>query len=194
MIGTKLNKFIHHIKQYTVLTLEEEEHLKRLAQYKQFVRQETIFSSGNVSNEIYFVIKGCVRLYYNVDENDKTAFFYTEGQFICAGESYTYKVAAKENYQALEDTEICVLSREAIEELLSLSPVFEVIARIAVENELLTAQRIIASFVTQSAEERYKDLLSHQGNLFLRVPQQYIATFLGVSPETLSRIKARVFK
>lgn len=71
---------------------------------------------------------------------------------------------------------------------------FEQIARIAVENELLTAQRLIASFVTKSAEQRYVDLLANQGDLFLRVPQHYIATYLGVSPETLSRIKQRVVK
>ena len=186
------NKFIDYIKSYTSLTLQEEEYLISHIIYRSCVKQEILFQEGNVSNEIYFVTKGCVRLYYNVDEIDKTGFFYTEGQFICAGESFTYEVEAKENYQVLEDTELCVLTRENIESLLKLSPVFEIIARIAVENELLTAQRIIRSFVTQSAEERYKELLVHRGELFLRVPQQYIATFLGVSPETLSRIKARV--
>ncbi|MEK6521949.1 MULTISPECIES: hypothetical protein [Myroides] len=53
---------------------------------------------------------------------------------------------------------------------------------------------MIASFVTKSAEQRYVDLLANQGDLFLRVPQHYIATYLGVSPETLSRIKQRVVK
>ncbi|MEC4054109.1 Crp/Fnr family transcriptional regulator [Myroides odoratimimus] len=186
------NKLIDYIKTYTPLTFQEEEHLISHIVYRSYAKQEILFQEGNVSNEIYFVTKGCVRLYYNVNEIDKTGFFYTEGQFICAGESFTYKVEASENYQVLEDTELCVLTRENIESLLKLSPVFEIIARIAVENELLTAQRIIRSFVTQSAEERYKELLAHQGELFLRVPQQYIATFLGVSPETLSRIKARV--
>lgn len=69
---------------------------------------------------------------------------------------------------------------------------FEIIAQIATENELITCQKVIASFVTKSAEERYIDLLNTQGDLFHRVPQQYIASFLGVSPEILSRIKVRV--
>jgi CRP/FNR family transcriptional regulator, anaerobic regulatory protein len=151
-------------------------------------------TEGKISNEIYFVTKGCVRLFYNVEGNDKTAFFYTEGQFICAGESYTFNIPAIENYQAVERTEIYVITKPKIEELLKRSPKFEIIARIATENELITCQKVIASFVTKSAEERYIDLLNTQGTLFQRVPQQYIASFLGVSPETLSRIKARVFK
>lgn len=86
-----------------------------------------------------------------------------------------------------------MFGKSKINRLLELAPKFEVIARIATENELITCQRVIASFVTKSAEERYVDLLNTQGELFQRVPQQYIASFLGVSPETLSRIKTRVF-
>jgi CRP-like cAMP-binding protein len=117
----------------------------------------------------------------------------SEGQFICAGESYTYNIPASENYQAVEQTEIFVFTKSKIDVLLKKAPKFEIIARIATENELITCQKVIASFVTKSAEERYIDLLNTKGELFQRVPQQYIASFLGVSPETLSRIKTRVF-
>ena len=88
---------------------------------------------------------------------------------------------------------MCILSKPIINELLEKVPQLEIVARVATENELITCQKLIASFVTKSAEERYTDLLDTQGELFQRVPQQYIASYLGVSPETLSRIKARVF-
>lgn len=186
--------FIELIKIYVGLNDAEAAALREFAELRSYEKNELIFTEGNISNEIYFVTKGCVRLFYNVDGSDKTAFFYTQGKFICAGESYTFNLSAIENYQALEDTELIVLSKVAIEELLAISSRFEVIARIATENELITCQKMIASFITKSAEERYVDLLNNQGELFQRVPQQYIASFLGVSPETLSRIKARVFK
>lgn len=186
--------FIELIKIYVGLNDAEAAALREFAELRSYAKNELIFTEGNISNEIYFVTKGCVRLFYNVDGSDKTAFFYTQGKFICAGESYTFNLPAIENYQALEDTELIVLSKVAIEELLAISSRFEVIARIATENELITCQKMIASFITKSAEERYVDLLNNQGELFQRVPQQYIASFLGVSPETLSRIKARVFK
>ena len=188
-----MDRLIENIKLYASLSEQEIQLLRNAVDKKGYNKNEIIFTEGNLSDEIYFVTKGCVRLFYNVDGTEKTAFFYTEGQFICAGESYTFNIPASENYQAVEQTEIFVFTKSKIDVLLKEVPKFEIIARIATENELITCQKVIASFVTKSAEERYIDLLETQGELFHRVPQQYIASFLGVSPETLSRIKTRVF-
>ena len=189
-----MHQLIENIKAYTPLTKQEIELLTTSTVKRTFKKNELIFSEGKVANDIFYVSKGCVRLFYNANGTDKTAFFYVEGQFICAGESYTFNIPAIENYQAVEETDLFVFNKAAIEQLLLKAPKFELIARIAVENELITCQKVIASFVTKSAEERYIDLLTTQGDLFLRVPQHYIASFLGVSPETLSRIKTRVHK
>ncbi len=189
-----MHQLIQHIEQYIKLEEFEKNSIYNLVNKSSFKRNETFFTEGKISREIYFVAKGCVRLYYLNEGNDKTAFFYTEGQFICAGESFTYSVPAKENYQAIEDSELYILSKDHIDRLMEISPRLEVLARIATENELIVCQNIIASFVTKSAEERYLELLEKNGELFHRVPQQYIASFLGVSPETLSRIKRRVLK
>ncbi len=86
--------------------------------------------------------------------------FYTEGQFICAGESYTYNIPVVENYQAFEETELFIFRKSNIEPLLKEVSKFEIIARIATENELITCQKVIASFITKPAEERYIDLLN----------------------------------
>lgn len=189
-----ITKLIAYIKLYTTLSESEERCLVENIEIQFFKKHTLIFEEGEISNAIYFVLDGSVRLFYNVDGVEKTAFFYTEGAFICAGESYTFNKPAIENYEALENTRLCIISKQTINKLLQVSNTFEIIARIAVENELLTTQRILAYFITKSAEERYLDLLQNQGELFLRVPQHYIATFLGVSPETLSRIKARTSK
>lgn len=188
-----MDRLIENINRYTLLNEHETRLLQSAVEKKVYQKNELIFTEGRIADEIYFVTEGCVRLFYNVDGNDRTAFFYSEGQFICAGESYTYGIPAIENYQAVEPTELFIFRKASIEPLLKEVPRFEVIARIATENELIASQKMIASFVTKSAEERYIDLLNSQGELFQRVPQQYIASFLGVSPETLSRIKTRVF-
>lgn len=188
-----MERLIENIKQYSDLNEKEIQLLLNSVEKRIYKKNEIIFSAGKISNEIYFVTKGCVRLFYNADGDEKTAFFYTEGQFICAGESYTYNVPAIENYQAIEESEIFIFKKSNIEILLNEVPKFEIIARIATENELISSQKMIASFITKTAEQRYIDLLETQGELFQRVPQQYIASYLGVSPETLSRIKSRVF-
>jgi len=187
-------KFITHIAQYADLSQEEVKYIQSHVPTRSYKKGEIIFREGVISDTIYFVLQGCVRLYYNVEGDEKTAFFYTEGKFICAGESYTFNVAAKENYQALEETTLMLFDKQTIEHLLAIFPKFELIARVATEDELITCQRMIASFITKSPEERYRELFQTNGQLFQRVAQQYIASYLGVSPETLSRIKKRVHK
>ena len=187
-----MQELIESIKFYVSLNTDEITLLQNSVEKKSYEKHENIFTQGKISDRIYFIGKGCVRLFYNVKGIEKTAFFYTERQFICAGESYTFNIPAIENYQAVEQTEIYEFTKSKIKSLLIKVPKMEIIARIATENELITCQKVIASFVTKSAEERYQDLLNKQGELFQRVPQQYIASFLGISPETLSRIKKRI--
>jgi len=189
-----MDTLLESFQTYISLNKDEVSLLEKKLTKKTYKKKEIIFKEGKISNEIYFVSKGCVRLFYTTDGTEKTAFFYTEGQFICAGESFTYNIPAIENYQAIEPTELIVLTKSEIEILTLQIPKMEIIARIAVENELITSQKIIASFITKSPEERYLDLLKTKKELFQRAPQQYIASFLGVSPETLSRIKKRILK
>lgn len=188
------DKFLKLLRLYATLSETEVDYLKQHIPLRTYKKNELVFTEGRVSKTIYFVVQGCLRLFYTPGGKDKTAFFYTEGQFICAGESYTFQVPARENYQAIEDTVLMHFDKQVADKLVELSPTFEVIARIATENELITCQKIIASFVTQSPENRYLELVETNGALFQRVPQQYIASFLGVSPETLSRIKKRVLE
>lgn len=189
-----MEQLLMAIDPYITLQDEEISLLENAIVKKKYAKKENIFEAGKIARDIYFVCKGCVRLFYNVDGNDKTGFFYTEGQFICAGESFTFKVPAVENYQAIEDTELIIFKEAEVLQLTKKLPKIELIARIAVENELIKSQKVIASFITKSPLERYVELLNEEKELFQRVPQQYIASFLGVSPETLSRIKTRVIK
>lgn len=189
-----MQKFINYIRKYVNLTEDEVYLLQHSFEVIELHPNETFFSQGQLANEIYFVLQGWIRLFYNVEIEDKTAFFYKQGQFICAGESYNNATPALENYQAITNSRILILTREKIEELLTHYPKLEEIGRIAVENELIASQKVIASFVTQTAEERYLHLLENDRALFQEVPQHYIASYLGISPETLSRIKSRILK
>lgn len=188
------DKFLKLINQYTPLSQEEIHYLRKIRSYipiKTFKKNEIIFREREYFHTMYLILEGSVRLYYNVDGNDKTAFFYTEGKFICAGESFTYNVPANENYQALEDTTLMFFHENTLEDLVKLFPNFKYISRLVIEDELITSQNMVASFITKSPEERYLELIETNCELFQRVHQHYIASYLGVSPETLSRIKKR---
>src|SRR5574344_964023 len=101
-----MNQLINYIKTYVALSDEECEVLMSLFEIRQ------------IANELYFVTKGCIRLFYKVDVDEKTAFFYSQGQFICAGESYNLGIAAKENYQSMGQSEIVILDKKKVETLL----------------------------------------------------------------------------
>lgn len=108
---------IRHIEDYAKLSEYEKENMLLFVKKRHFEKNEIIFTEGKIANEIYFVTKGCVRLFYNVDGKDRTAFFYTDGQFICAGESYTYNVPARENYQAMYRNALLALNNNTVNEL-----------------------------------------------------------------------------
>lgn len=188
-----MRQFIDYLKHHVKLNDEDIVLLQQDVEVKEYSAQDMVFESGPISNEIYFVLRGFLRMFYWIDGVDKTAFFYPEGVFVCAGNSYTHRVPALENFQAIENTKLCVLSRSRIEFLIKKIPQLEVIARIAMESELIASQNLISSFVTRSPEERYIDLLKSNRILLQRATQRYIASYLGVSPETLSRIRRRIY-
>ena len=132
-----------------------------------------------------------MRLFYNQEGLEKTAYFFPAGTFISAYESFIYQQPSTLSLQTMEPSKIIRVSREAAQALLAHSPKFDQLARWAMENELISYQKMVANLLRWSPEQRYGQLLEQNPELFARVPQQYIASFIGVSPETLSRIKKR---
>lgn len=187
---TKLFEIINKCK---ILTDVERYYIQKNFKIRTYKKNEMILKEGEIAKSMYFIIDGFVRLFYNIDGNEKTAFFYSEGKFIWPGESYSFGKPAIENYQALEDSTVVVFDKCTLEELVSLSPNFENVIRKGTEKQLISYQKLIASFITLSPEERYLHLMKENGYLFQRIPQHYIASYLGVSAETLSRIKKRVY-
>jgi CRP/FNR family transcriptional regulator, anaerobic regulatory protein len=188
------DKFLDLINQYISISEEEAEFAKNHFPLKSYSKNEVFFKEGNIATSIYFVVEGCVRLFYNVEGNEKTAFFYTEGKFFCANESFVKNTTARENFQALENTTIMSIHKSFDIKLLKKFPNFEMIERYALLDELITNNRIIESFVSNSPQERYIELLKTNKEIFQRVHQQYIASYLGISPESLSRIRKRITK
>ncbi|PLX21630.1 MAG: Crp/Fnr family transcriptional regulator [Marinilabiliales bacterium] len=187
-------QFIQLLNQYAALSKKEVNYIRELKsgiRFETLKKNEIVVKEGEIFNSMYFVLNGCIRLYYNMDGYEKTAFFYTKGDFIRSVESYRHEVPIIENYQAIEDTVVVHFSKALLLDLVNRFSSLERIAHIAIEQELISAQNIIYSFIAQSPEERYSDLISSNKELFLNVNQYYIASFLGITPESLSRIRKR---
>lgn len=184
--------FFDFITQHIQLSLKEKEYVSNLLPIKSFSKGAFLLQEQNISRQFFFIIKGCVRLFYIVDGVEKSAFFYTENDFVSSYESFTKQIPSKHNFQATEDTEVLIISDQHAFQLLEYSPKFDFLARVIMEEELIAYQEMVASFITLNPKQRYLKFLERKGNLLQRLPQHYIASYLGISPESLSRIKKRI--
>ncbi|MEO0331665.1 MAG: Crp/Fnr family transcriptional regulator [Bacteroidota bacterium] len=187
-----IGKLITYFEKYTELGQEEKQFLRDHIPVKLVEKNQLLLWEGEVSSEFFFIIKGCIRMFYWVEGEEKTAFFYTENEFVSSYESFTKHIPARHSLQAAEDTTVAIISSEQAQAMLLKYPKFEFLARVAMEQELSVYQDIIASFITQNAEQRYQALSKSKPQLLQRIPQYQLATYLGVSPETLSRIRKRI--
>ncbi len=187
------NKFVDQLSNYGKLNDEELFYLKKHSKIRFFIKNEIILREGNNLNNIYFIIDGCARLFYHVNGKDKTAFFYNEGNFIWPGTGLKHSVPTQKNFKTIEDSILIQINKDIIQKLINSSGNFEMIVRNAREKELIESQLLIEKFITLSPKERFLNLMETNSNLFQRVAQQHIASFLGISPESLSRIKKRVY-
>ena len=161
---------------------------------KTFEKGHILLREGQVSNESYFNIKGLVRKYYLVDGEERTTEFYVEKDAISSLQSYNLNVPANHYLECIEDCKLAVLSREKELELFKRVPGFESLCRVSVEEELGAYQDKLAQFMISSPEKRYLDLMENRSDLLQRVPQYHLASYLGVKPESLSRIRKRIAK
>lgn len=184
--------FISYIEKLVKLNDHEVHALKASVPVKTFKKGTILLREGEISNESYFNIKGCVRNYVLVEGEEKTTFFYTENQFITSLKSFTKRQIAGHYFECVEDCVLALFSFETEQELLRRFPKFEHLSRILLEEELSVYQEMLTSYITTSPEHRYKNLLKTRPDLINRIPQYHLATYLGVTPESLSRIRKRI--
>ena len=188
-----LDQFLDFLHSFVALNSKDRELVRQVLQIKNYKKGSFLLAEGEISTAFFFNLKGLIRLFYNRTNGEKTAYFYPENTFISAYESFTRQKPSKLNFQAMAETTVVVISAQAAQTLLAHDPKFDMIARVIMEEEMIAHQRIIESLLTLSPEERYFQLLDENPDIFQRVSQHYIASYIGVAPESLSRIKKRHF-
>ena len=174
------------------LTLEERMAVDRLIPIKFFEKGCLLLKEGSIAKACFFTIKGCVRSYQVVDGAERTTQFFVEGDPIAPLVSYLNRLPATHYLECIEDCTLAVLGYENEQRLYKEHPKFEALCRNSIEQEFGKQQEILQHFLTKSPEERYLLLQKKRPDLLQRVPQYHLATFLGVQPESLSRIRKRI--
>ena len=189
------NLFRTVVEQFVPISDQEwdifQSHLQRLLLEK----KELFVRSGEVCNHIALITSGSVRYYDFKDGKDITGYFSVENEMISSYKSFLTRGPSLSNIEALERTELIILSYQNLQQLLSDNEIgfkMERFGRLVAEYLCCCYQDRISSFITQSPEERYLDLLSKSSNLVRRIPQHYIANYLGITPVSLSRIRRRI--
>lgn len=187
------NILFDFIGNYVQLSQEEKQIILDLDIFKSVSKGEILLAEGQKSLEGYFVLKGCLRVHYNVDGEEKTTAFYTEMEGITPNCVVTGKPS--EYYiSASEDSIITISTPNMEQEVFEKFPKFETLCRLLSEDLLVKQQMDFDQFKTSSPEERYKSLLETRPDLIQRVPQHQLASFLGIKPQSLSRLKSRILK
>lgn len=187
------NEIIKYISKYIPVTKELEQAIMKSGFIKSYKKGSILLEQGYLSNECYFIIKGCVRSYYIKDGDDKTTEFYTEQQAITPS-VYGKNKPSDYYLECIEDTIAAVGNPEFEEEMYRNFPELESLGRILGEDIMAKSAEAFAEFKMASPEERYLNFLKTRPDLNQRVPQHQIASYLGMKPESLSRIRKRIMK
>lgn len=159
---------------------------------KQFEKGSILLREGDVSSQVYFVIKGVVRQYCIIDGQEKTLNFFADGQWVLSNSGMDAQQSSNHFLECATDCLLILGDSRKGEELYNRYPNLGLIARKLLTTIYLEQQTKHESYLTDGPTERYRKLLDNRPDLIQRLPQYQIASYIGVTPESLSRIRKRI--
>jgi len=186
------NEVVQYLQQHIQLTAEEASAVKESIPVKTFKKGTFLLKVGEVARDAYAVFEGLVRQYFLSNGEEKTTSFFIEGEGFADLTSINQQTPSKYYFCCVEDCRLAVINTKKENQLYERFPKLEHLARIQLETMLAESQEKLITFVNSSPEERYLHLLQNRPTLLNRVPQYQIASYIGVAPESLSRIRKRV--
>ena len=181
------------ISKYVTLTDDEKNAILALDIFHSVKKGTTLLKEGQKSNDNYFVLKGCLRKYYMIDGEEKTTAFFTEMEALTP-HCVMSKTPSEYYISCVEDAILLISTSDMETEINSKFPKFDLMCRILSEERLGKQQIDFDEFKTSSPEQRYLNLLESRPDLIQRVPQHQLASFLGIKPQSLSRLRARILE
>jgi CRP-like cAMP-binding protein len=183
-------RLLTEIEKVIPISMEMESALRKKFVKRNVFRTESLHQTGKIARSLFFIEEGLIRIFYhNSSGKDITYGFYTEGDFITIPESFYTQSPSKYHMEMLEDGEIYEVSYTDLNQLFSDFPEMQKFENKTLQSFLLKASERIVALQFLSAEERYDTLMEAQPSIIGRAPLGTIASYLGITQETLSRIR-----
>ena len=157
-------------------------------------KNEFFLESGKVNKHIGFICKGLVRYFVYKEGEERTFEFTQENEFIADYQSFNSKKTSIQNIQAIEDSDLLIIDHPAVQDIFRHSKNGNLLGRLILEHRFDVMVNQLLAIYMQDHEERYRKFLKEYADLHERIPQYMIASFVGVQPQSLSRIRRRVLK
>jgi CRP-like cAMP-binding protein len=181
------------ISKYISLTEDEKNEILSFDLFRSVKKGTILLKEGQKSKDSYFVLKGCIRAYYVLDSEEKTTAFYTEMEALTPP-CVISKTPSEYYISCIEDTILTVSNTDMEAEMNTKFPKFETMCRMLAEENFAKQQIDFDEFKTSSPEQRYLNLLQKRPDLIQRIPQHQLASYLGIQPQSLSRLRARILE
>lgn len=186
---------LKEIRKHVNLTPEEEELLTTSFRYKKVRRNQVLVQPPDIAIYEHFVITGCLVQYYLSDDGiQHTLLFAPEGWWTTDLPSFLTGQDARYHIEALEDSELLIISKESLDNLLVKVPLLNNFFRILYQNAIMAQEERLLNVLSTKVEERYLRFVKKYPQLQNRIPQYLIASYLGVTPEFFSKVKSRIHK
>ncbi len=187
------DRILKNISRFIELTPEEARYFISLLKHKKIRKRQYLVQEGDIARYEYFVNKGCLRTFHTDDKGmEHNVQFSIEDWWTGDMYSFLTQTPGKYNIIAIEDSDLLCIDSEALELLYTKVPKFERFFRHLLQNAFIALQERILSGMSESAEERYLNFRNKYSAMDKRIPQNQIASFLGITPESLSRIRKQL--
>jgi CRP-like cAMP-binding protein len=180
------------IRRYIPLSPDDETIIRSLFRVQKLKKGDHLLQAGNICKDIFFIEQGLVRYYAIVDGEEKTSYFNREGEFVCNYPSFLPQKPAEAFIEALEACTVYSISHSNMQQFYAQVKYGERFGRLAIEEVYLNLINQVTSLYNDPPELRYQLFLSRFPDLGQRIPQYYIASYVGIKPQSLSRIRKRL--
>lgn len=180
------------IDQFILFSQSEKEAFANHFQPVSFKRKERIVDLEQIASHAFFILEGSMRFYYLDDEGREiTGFIFTEGMFASSLESFVNQVPSMQVLECIEPCQCLQISWPDLERSYQEVPRVNILMRKLLQQRLIHAQRVVASLIALKPADRYRRMADLQPHLINRIPQHMLASYLGITPVSLSRIRGR---